>query len=129
MGQRICEVLWIKTLHKELSFEPKEPMKIHYDNKAVIGIAQNPVQHYQTKHVEVDRRFIKEKIEGGQVTKGVVTTKWYLADIVTKDFLKLCLTLLCASWECITSKHRLKGECWKTGPAFLILVSLLSLID
>lgn len=39
MGQRICEVLWIKTLHKELSFEPKEPMKIHYDNKAVIGIA------------------------------------------------------------------------------------------
>ena len=45
MAQGICEVLWIKTLLKELSFEPKEPMKIYCDNKVTINIAHNPIQH------------------------------------------------------------------------------------
>ena len=45
MAQGICEVLWIKTLLKELSFEPKEPMKIYCDNKVNINIAHNPIQH------------------------------------------------------------------------------------
>lgn len=45
MAQGICEVLWIKTLLKKLSFEPKEQMKIYYDNKAAISIAHNSIQH------------------------------------------------------------------------------------
>ena len=39
------------------------PMKLYYDNKATISIAQNPVQHDRTKHVEIDRHFIEEKID------------------------------------------------------------------
>jgi len=35
-------------------------MKSYCDNKAVISIAQNPVQHDRTKHVEIDRHFIKK---------------------------------------------------------------------
>ena len=38
-------------------------MKLYYDNKAAIEIAQNPVQHNRTKHVKVDRHFIKEKLD------------------------------------------------------------------
>ena len=33
------------------------------DNKATISISENPVQYDRTKHVEVDRHFIKEKLE------------------------------------------------------------------
>lgn len=33
------------------------------DNKSAIQIAQNPFQHNRTKHIEVDRHFIKEKLE------------------------------------------------------------------
>jgi hypothetical protein len=38
-------------------------MKLFYDNKATRDIAYNPVQHDRTKHVEVDRFFIKEKLD------------------------------------------------------------------
>ena len=33
------------------------------DNVATISIAKNPVQHDWMKHVELDRHFIKEKVE------------------------------------------------------------------
>jgi hypothetical protein len=40
-----------------------QPMKLFYDNKATRDIAYNPVQHDRTKHVEVDKFFIKEKLD------------------------------------------------------------------
>ena len=33
-----------------------------------VSVAHNPAQHDQTKHVEIDRHFIKEKIEGSNFT-------------------------------------------------------------
>ena len=38
-------------------------MKLFCDNKAACDIAHNPMQHDRTKHVEVDRFFIKEKLD------------------------------------------------------------------
>lgn len=40
-------------------------MKLYCDNKSTINIAHNLVQHERTKHVEIDRHFIKEKLECG----------------------------------------------------------------
>ena len=68
----------------ELKLEPTSPMRVFCDNKAAISIAHNPVQHDRTKHVEVDRHFIKEKIESRQITTPYVTTNQQLADILTK---------------------------------------------
>ena len=39
------------------------PMKAYYDNKATISISHNPVLHDMTKHVEVDKHFIKESFK------------------------------------------------------------------
>lgn len=38
-------------------------MSLSWDNKAAIKKAHNIVQHDFTKHVEVDRHFIKENLE------------------------------------------------------------------
>ena len=37
------------------------------DNKDAIDIADNPVQHDRTKHIEVGRRIIKEKLSKGDI--------------------------------------------------------------
>ena len=60
------------------------PMKLYCDNKAAINIAHNPVQHDRTKYVEVDRHFIKEKIEAGAICMPFVPTSQQIADILTK---------------------------------------------
>ncbi|KAF5456016.1 hypothetical protein F2P56_025533 [Juglans regia] len=49
-----------------------------------ISIAKNPVHHDRTKHVEIDRHFIKEKIEEGIIKMLYVPTCLQTADILTK---------------------------------------------
>ena len=63
MAHGLCEMLWLRNLMTDLGFKPEYAMNLYCDNKAAIDIAHNPVQHDRTKHVEVDRHFIKEKLE------------------------------------------------------------------
>ena len=46
--------------------------------------SENPVQHDRTKHVEVDRHFIKDNIEAKTVELPFVRSEDQLADILTK---------------------------------------------
>ncbi|RVW24807.1 Retrovirus-related Pol polyprotein from transposon TNT 1-94 [Vitis vinifera] len=62
-GQGICELIWLKRLLSEIGFAPSSEMDLFCDNKAAIDIAHNLVQHDHTKHVEVDRNFIKQNLE------------------------------------------------------------------
>ena len=70
------------------------PMKLYCDNKAAISIAHNPVHHDRTKHVEVDRHFIKEKIDLGVICMTYVPTKQQVADILTKGLPKQSFEIL-----------------------------------
>ena len=63
----ICEVLWLKILLEELEVMVKLPLRIYCDNNVAINISHNPVHHDRTKHVEIDKHFIKEKIEDGTI--------------------------------------------------------------
>ena len=54
------------------------------DNKAACDIAHNPVQHDCIKHVEVDRFFIKEKLDDKIVELPKIRSEDQLADILTK---------------------------------------------
>ncbi|CAL8115439.1 unnamed protein product [Prunus armeniaca] len=58
-------------------------MKLFCDNKSARDIADNPVQHDRTKHVEVDRHFIKEKLEKKIVSIPFVESEGQLADVLT----------------------------------------------
>ena len=40
-------------------------MRLFSDNKAAINIAQNSIHHDKKKNVEIDRHFMKEKIDSG----------------------------------------------------------------
>ena len=60
-------------------------MKHYCDNKSAINIAHNPIQHDRTKHIEVKRHFIKEKLEEGIVCMSYVPSKHQLVDILTKE--------------------------------------------
>ncbi|CAN6677420.1 unnamed protein product [Malus baccata var. baccata] len=84
MALGICEILWLKLLLSDLGLQHDHPMKLFCDNKAARDIAHNLVQHDRTKHVEVDRFFIKEKLEGKIIEVPAIRTEDQLADILTK---------------------------------------------
>ena len=63
VAKGLCELLWLQKLLTELGYPPGLEIKLFCDNKAAINIAHNPVQHDRTKHVEIDRYFIKENLE------------------------------------------------------------------
>ncbi|KAL5567394.1 hypothetical protein UlMin_030558 [Ulmus minor] len=84
MAQGICELIWIKLILTDLGVKLEGPMKLYCDNISAISIAHNPVQHDRTKHVEIDRHFIKEKLENGVICIPYVTSEGQLADFLTK---------------------------------------------
>ncbi|RVW97919.1 Retrovirus-related Pol polyprotein from transposon TNT 1-94 [Vitis vinifera] len=84
MAQGICEGIWLNRLLEELRVPLKHPMVLYCDNQAAICIAKNPVHHDRTKHVEIDRHFIKEKIEEGVFKVSYTPTNCQTADILTK---------------------------------------------
>ena len=84
MALGICELLWLKIILEDLKVKWEGPIRLYCDNKSAISIAHNPVQHDRTKHVEVDRHFIKEKLDSGLICTPYVPTGGQLADILTK---------------------------------------------
>ncbi len=84
IAKGLCELLWLKQLLTEIGFAPSCEMDLFCDNKAAIDISHNPVQHDRTKHVEVDRHFIKQNLETKVVRFPFVKSEDQLADILTK---------------------------------------------
>ena len=77
-------MLWVKYLLSELKLLRKGPLKVWCDNQSAIAIANNPVQHDRTKHVEIDRFFIKEKLDAGIISLTHVSSGQQFADCLTK---------------------------------------------
>ena len=84
MALSVSEMIWMRRLLSELRVLRNNTMVLHCDNKSAINIANNPVQHDRTKHIEIDRFFIKEKIDGGMLKLDYVKSNEQLADCLTK---------------------------------------------
>ena len=84
MAAGVCELLWVKIILEDLKISWCGPMRLYCDNKSAISIAHNPVQHDRTNHIEIDRHFIREKLESRLICTPYVSTGHQLADVLTK---------------------------------------------
>ena len=109
----ITEILWIRKLLNELGFPQKTACKLFCDNKAAISISGNPVQHDRTKHVEVDRHFIKDKLEDKVIKLPFVRSKDQLEDILTKAVSTEAFSNVLRKLSIGNPSAQLEGECRK----------------
>ncbi|GJU17410.1 retrovirus-related pol polyprotein from transposon TNT 1-94 [Tanacetum coccineum] len=78
-----AQILWMRSQLTDygLGFN-KIPM--YCDNKSVVALCCNNVQHSRSKHIDIRFHFIKEQVENGVVELYFVNTEYQLADIFTK---------------------------------------------
>jgi hypothetical protein len=70
-------------------------MELRCDNQAAINFVHNPAHHDRTKHLGIDRHFIKEKADEGALAISFVKSHEQLAGVLTKgvsvvSFINLC---------------------------------------
>lgn len=82
---------------------------IYCDNKSAIAIAENPVQHGRTKHINVKYHAIREAEKNGEVKLKYCTSETQLADMLTKSITGKKPNYF--KTQLMTSNNNLKEEC------------------
>ncbi|GKB85645.1 hypothetical protein Tco_0957917 [Tanacetum coccineum] len=78
-----AQILWMHSQLTDYGFQfNKIPQ--YCDNKSVIALCSNDVQHSRAKHIDVRYHFIKDQVKNGIVELYFVRTEYQLADIFTK---------------------------------------------
>ena len=72
----------------------QEHLTIYCDNTSAINISKNPVQHSQTKHIEIRHHFIQELVEDGTPTIEFIHIDDQKADLFTKPLNSKCFEFL-----------------------------------
>ena len=79
------ECAWLTQLMKDLNQPIEDGVILHCDNLSAVRLAENPVFHARTKHVEVHYHFLREKVLQGDIEMRPVKTNDQVADIFTKS--------------------------------------------
>jgi len=82
-------------LFSELGYKCDSIPIVWSDNLAAKSIAENPVLHSCTKHIEIDVHFVREKVENSVVEIRYVLSLHQLADIFTKGLPSSIFKFLC----------------------------------
>ena len=77
------ESTWLMRLLKDLH-QPIKQVILHCDNRSAVCLAENPIFHARTKHIEIHYHFIREKVLQGDIQMKLTPTEEQIADIFTK---------------------------------------------
>ncbi|KAJ9547080.1 hypothetical protein OSB04_019623 [Centaurea solstitialis] len=78
-----AQVLWLRNQLQDYDIQLSK-IPIYCDNTSAIAIANNPVLHSKTKHIEVRYHFIRDHVMNGDIELHFVPTEYQLTDLFTK---------------------------------------------
>ena len=84
LANATAEVMWIQTLLYELGVKTPQAARLWCDNIGATYLSANPVFHAQTKHIEVDFHFVRERVAQKLLEIRFIPTGDQLADGFTK---------------------------------------------
>jgi hypothetical protein len=95
LSKTTAEAMWLRKLLHEMDFQtPEEPPETNHDiqirphikadNQGAIALAENPVFHNKTKHIETQYHYVRERVTEGSIQIDYVPTDRMTADGLTK---------------------------------------------
>eukprot|EP00253_Pinus_taeda_P033215 PITA_33215 len=70
-----CEAVWLRRLFQDVGEEQIDATKIRCDNQSSIKLANNPVFHKNTKHIDTQFHFVREKVQSKEIHLVYCNTK------------------------------------------------------
>jgi hypothetical protein len=82
-GQYCAQLLWMRQTLWDFGYNlSKVPLLC--DNESAIHLADNPIEHIRTKHIDIRHRFLRDHQQRGDIDIYHISTENQLADIFTK---------------------------------------------
>jgi hypothetical protein len=82
-GHCCAQLLWIRQTLRDYDYKlSKVPLLC--DNESAIRMADNPIEHSHTKHIDIRYHFLRDHQQRGNIEIAYVNTKDQLDDIFTK---------------------------------------------
>nr|GEU50544.1 retrotransposon protein, putative, unclassified [Tanacetum cinerariifolium] len=78
-----AQILWMRSQITDYGLGFNK-IPVYCDNKNVIALCCNNVQHSRSKHIDIRYHFIKEQVENEVIKLYFVNTEYQLADLFTK---------------------------------------------
>ena len=83
LTEAVQESIWLKAFLCELGeMKADEAVKVYEDNQGAIALTKNPAE--RAKHIGIRYRFVRERVEDGQVVLQYCLTKEMKAVMMTK---------------------------------------------
>ena len=111
MSSASAEIIWLRRLLCKLGVLVGRSTPLHGENTSATRIANNPIFHERTKHIEIDCHFIYQHVVTKKITLPHVFTHDQLADIFTKALPKMCHHDLSSKLMFSALPHQLEKEC------------------
>lgn len=111
MCAAMCEAVWLRRPLQDVGEEQTITTKIKCDNKSSIKLANNPVFHKNTKHIDTQFHFVREKVEYKEIRLEYCNTCDNVADIFTKPLVKVKFEMFREMLDIFVNPFSIKGEC------------------
>jgi hypothetical protein len=82
-GQCCAQLLWMRQTLQDFGYNLSK-VPLLYDNESAIRMADNPIEHSRTKHIDIRHHFLRDHEQKGDIEVFYVSTENLLADIFTK---------------------------------------------
>lgn len=73
---------------KEIGFEDLNDIIIYADNLGAIRLAENPVFHQRSKHIDIKYHYVQDTLRNGDLKIKHISTTDMIADVLTKGLPK-----------------------------------------
>ena len=88
------EIKFLRQLLADLMCLSYKKACMYVDNQGAIALANNPVHHKRSKHIDLKHHYVRLEIQNGAVSLTYVTTDNKVADVFTKPVTRVKLDRL-----------------------------------